>query len=322
MISLSQITVRLIEEEILPRAWALGCEVHTLKNGATVIDMGINAPGSHEAALLFTRVTLGGLGLVEYTHFREGRIELPAVRVTLARPQEASLSAQFSAWKIKPTGKYNLAGFGSGPARAISQNDSIARMWPYKDSFDKTALALQMAELPDEALAEEVAAACQVEPANVYLLAARTGSLVGCVQIAARMPEVSLWGLGFNGFPLEAVKSFTGYGVVPPTVTDDLIAMDRVNTSTLYGSLASYIVDCEDEEIEKVLPNMAFSGTKHYGQSFAALFDAGKRDVFQMEVTVHKVAVIELNNLRTGKSFRAGEFNDEMLSRSFFENTL
>lgn len=322
MLSLSENTCRLIEERILPFLWELGCESHTLKNGARVIDMGVRAPGGYEAARLFTLVTLGALGDVSYGKMTVGKRELESVEVRLDRPHEAALSSQFSAWKIKPSGVYNLPGFGSGPARAIAYRDGIARMWPYRDHFEKTALALQTAELPDESIADEVATACDIRPENVYLLAAKTGSLVGCVQIAARMAEVSLWGLGYFGFPLEKVKSFSGSAAVPPVIDDELIAMDRVNSSTLYGSVARYVVDCEDAEIETVLPRMTFSGTVHNQKTFAELYDAAQRDIFLMDTDVHKVARIEMTNLKSGKTFAAGAVDAEMLQKSYFSNTL
>ncbi len=322
MYSLSESTCNLIESQILSRLYELNCEAHTLKNGATVVDMGVHAPGGWEAARLFTLVTLSGLGEVGFSRMRIGGVEAPAVDVTLSRPQEASLSSQFSAWKIAPCGKYRLAGFGSGPARAIAYDDGIAKMWHYRDSYHKTALAIQSAELPSEALAEEISARCGVETKNVYILAATTGSLVGCVQISARMPEVSLWGLGFRGFPLDAVKSFSGSAPVPPVTSDELIAMDRVNSATLYGSVARYVVDCADEEIARVMPHMAFSNTRHFGRRFAEIYDEAERDIFKMDVDVHKVAVIEITNLRSGKTFRAGRVGEEMLQKSFFENTL
>ncbi len=318
MLSLSENAVRLIEEQILPHQWELNCKSRLLSNGATVIDMGIDVPGGWEAARLFTLVTLGGIGDVSYASMAVGGRLLESVEVRLDRPQEAALSSQFSAWKLRPSGSYRLPGFGSGPARAIAYHDSIAQMWPYRDRFEKTALALQTAELPDESLAEEVAGACAVRPENVYLLAAKTGSLVGCVQIAARMAEVSLWGLGFQGFPLDRVLSFSGSAAIPPVISDELTAMDRVNSSTLYGSVARYVVDCEDAEIERVLPHMVFSGTKHNGKTFAELYDAAERDIFRMDTDVHKVAAIELNNLKTGRTFRAGAIDADMLLHSYF----
>lgn len=322
MLSLSRNTCRLIEERILPRLWELGCEKHMLHNGACVVDMGVSAPGGWEAARLFTLVTLGALGDVSYGRMRVGGRELDSVEVRLDRPQEAALSSQFSAWKIKPSGAYRLPGFGSGPARAIAYRDGIAKMWPYRDRFEKTALALQTAELPDESVADEVAQACGVKPENVYLLAAKTGSLVGCVQIAARMAEVSLWGLGYNGFPLEKVRTFSGSAAIPPVIGDELIAMDRVNSSTLYGSVAKYVVCCEDGEIERVLPHMAFSGTAHNGKTFAELYDAAERDIFKMDTDVHKVARIELFNQNSGRTFSAGQIDADMLLKSYFSNTL
>ncbi len=322
MLSLSQNTCRLIEERILPRLWELGCERHTLKNGTNIIDMGVHAPGGWEAARLFTLVTLGALGEVAFGKIHVGARELESVEIRLDHPQEAALSSQFSAWKIKPSGAYKLPGFGSGPARAIAYHDGIAKMWPYHDKFEKTALALQTAALPDESVADEVAQACGVKPENVYLLAAKTGSLVGCVQIAARMAEVSLWGLGYNGFPLEKVKSFSGSAAIPPVIEDELIAMDRVNSSTLYGSVAKYVVYCRDEEIERVLPHMVFSGTEHNGKTFAELYDAAGRDIFKMDTNVHKVARIELTNQKTGRTFFAGQTDADMLLKSYFFNTL
>ncbi|MEN6339186.1 MAG: methenyltetrahydromethanopterin cyclohydrolase, partial [Clostridiaceae bacterium] len=103
---------------------------------------------------------------------------------------------------------------------------------------------------------------------------------------------------------------------------DELIAMDRVNSSTLYGSVARYVVDCEDEEIERILPHMAFSGTKHNKKTFAELYDAAERDIFKMDTDVHKVARIEMTNLKTGKTFFAGALDAEMLMKSYFQNTL
>jgi len=322
MFSLSKQTVELIEKEIRPRLWELNCEEHRLESGALVIDMGINVPGSWEAGRLFTLVTLGAQGEVTFGTMQVGDHEIPSVNVYLARPHEAALSAQFSAWKVAPSGEYNLPGFASGPARAISYDDSIARMWPYRDKYEKTVLAVQTAELPGEELVADVVAKCGVKPENVYLLAAKTGSLVGGIQIAARMAEVSLWGLGFFGFPLEKVLSFSGSGAVPPVISDELIAMDRVNSSTLYGSVARYVVDCDDDEIHAVIPRLACANTAHYGKTFAELYDAADRDIFKMDLDVHKVSVIEITNLRTGRTFKQGNICPEMLLKSFYENTL
>lgn len=318
MFSISKNTVKLIREQILPYAEELNCRTHTLKNGATVIDMGIEAGGSYEAARLFTLVTLGGLGTVSYGTYSLGDCEVPSVEVTVPHPQVACLSSQFSCWKLAPSGEYQLPGFASGPARAITHNDSVSKLWHYQDAFPETALALQTCELPDEAFAQSVADACHIQPDGVYLLAATTGSLVGSVQICARMPEVSMWGLNFKGFDIGKVIACKGYGPVAPCIKDELKAMDRVNASCLYGAVIRYLVDCEDCELEGLAEKLVFGNTAHSGRRFSDIYEESGRDIFKMDLEVHKVAEIELNNLRTGSTFRAGKRNLEMLKDSFF----
>lgn len=318
MFSISELTVKFIRKRILPHVEQLNCRAHTLKNGATVIDMGIEAGGSYEAARLFTQVTLGTLGDVSYGLYDLDGAQVPSVQVTIPNPQIACLSAQFSAWKVAPTGEYQLAGFASGPARAITRNDKVSQMWPYQDKHPETALALQTCDLPDEAFAQNVADACGIDPAGVYLLAATTGSLVGCVQICARTPEVSMWGLGFKGFDVGKVVACTGYAPVPPCTRDELRAMDRVNTSCLYGGVISYVVDCEDSELMGLADKLVFANTRHFGRRFADLYEEAGRDIFQMDSEVHKVAEITINNLKTGTTVSAGRRDLPMLKDSFY----
>ena len=52
---------------ISPTAWRstptlLRCEVHTLGNGARVIDCGVNVPGGYDAGLALSEICMGGLG--------------------------------------------------------------------------------------------------------------------------------------------------------------------------------------------------------------------------------------------------------------------
>jgi methenyltetrahydromethanopterin cyclohydrolase len=68
---------------------ALGLKVITLSNGTTLIDAGINVPGSLEAGRLFAEACLGGLGQVsfirlDYTDPASGNLFwLPSVSVSV-----------------------------------------------------------------------------------------------------------------------------------------------------------------------------------------------------------------------------------------------
>jgi methenyltetrahydromethanopterin cyclohydrolase len=68
MISINK-KAMVVVREILKNAEDLGCQVHKMDCGATVVDMGINCRGSWEAGLLFTRVTLGDLAKVQLGEF-------------------------------------------------------------------------------------------------------------------------------------------------------------------------------------------------------------------------------------------------------------
>ncbi|MEI7884183.1 MAG: methenyltetrahydromethanopterin cyclohydrolase [Clostridia bacterium] len=318
MFSLSKDTVKIVQEKILPKAEQLNCAVHNLSNGATVVDMGIQAGGSWEAAQLFTEVTLSGMGMVSFGRFKLGNIDLPSVNVHISKPQIACLSSQFSSWKIQADEEYEITGLGSGPARALAQNDHIAALWDYQDMNFETVFAAQMSSIPDEEFAENIAKACKIKPENLYIIAAKTGSIVGSVQICARMIEASMWRLNYDGFDIKKIITASGFAPIAPCVNNELLAMNRVNTAVLYGATASYIVDCEDAEIERILNSLAFSSSKFYGREFSDLFDEGSRDIFKMDIDAHKVACIEINNYRTGRSFKVGNLNEEMLSKAFF----
>ena len=62
--SLNNMAAKIVEEEIIPNAEALNVDVIKLKNGTTVIDMGVKAKGGWKAAKLFTDTCMGGMGRI------------------------------------------------------------------------------------------------------------------------------------------------------------------------------------------------------------------------------------------------------------------
>jgi Methenyltetrahydromethanopterin cyclohydrolase len=61
MISVNRNAMRIVKE-VIDRADDLNVRVLRTSNGATVIDMGVKAPGGWDAALKFVVISLGGLG--------------------------------------------------------------------------------------------------------------------------------------------------------------------------------------------------------------------------------------------------------------------
>ena len=319
MFSVNQAAVRIVKEQILPNAEMLNCKVHHLNNGATVVDMGVNMPGGYMAGKLFVEATIGGMGHVDFGRFICGDIDLPSIDVYIDQPATACLSSQFSGWKMR--GK-DMEGYinpiGSGPARAIAKNDVFSQCWSYQDIHHETVFGAQTQELPNEEDAREIADACHISPENVYILAARTGSLTGSIQICSRTVEASIWRIQRKGFDISKVISGTGTCPIPPPVWDEVRAMDRVNTALLYGVTVRYLVDSTDKEIEDVIELLPFSASRRYGEKFIDLFEEGKRDFYIVDKDVHTVARYEITNLASGKTFKAGVIREDLLKDSLF----
>lgn len=319
MFSVNQYAVRIVREQIIPNAEMLNCKVHQLGNGATVVDMGVEMPGGYMAGKLFVEATIGGMGHVDFGRFTLGELDMPSIDVYIDRPQTACLSSQFSGWKMrtKPIEGY-INPIGSGPARAIAKNDVFSQCWTYQDCHHEVVFGAQTQELPTEEDAKDIADACHVDPANVYILAARTGSLTGSIQICSRTVEASMWRLSRKGFDISKVISGAGTCPIAPPVFDEVFAMDRVNTALLYGVTVRYLVDCTDEACERVIHELPFSASKRYGEAFYDLFEEGKHDFYIVDKDVHTVARYELTNIATGHRFCAGELREDMLKESFY----
>ena len=319
MFSVNQKAVQIVREKIIPNAEMLNCKLHLLKNGATVIDMGVEVPGGYMAGKLFVEATIGDMGHVDFGHFVLGKIDLPSIDVYIDQPQTACLSSQFSGWKMR--GK-DIEGYinpiGSGPARAIAKNDVFSQCWEYQDVHHEAVFGAQTQELPTEEDAEEIATQCHIDPSNVYILAARTGSLTGSIQICSRTVEASIWRIQRKGFDISKVISGTGTCPIAPPIFDECRAMDRVNTALLYGVTVRYLVDSSDSEIEEVINQLPFSASRRFGEDFADLFEEGKHDFYIVDKDIHTVARYEITNLRTGNTFRAGELREDKLEKSLF----
>ena len=318
MISVNQSAVKIVKEQIIPRAEEMNCRVHQLKNGATLVDMGVNMPGGYQAGKLFVEATIGGMGVVQFGQYKLGSIDLPSIDVYIDRPQEATLVSQFSGWKLnRKDPETGVDSIGSGPARAIAKNDIFSQSWDYQDIHHEAVFAAQTTMLPDESVAEEVAEACGIRPENVYILASRTGSLTGSIQVCSRTVEASTWRICRKGFNLKNILSGMGTCPIAPPILDEVKAMDRTNTALLYGVIVRYTVDCEDSEIEEVIDQLPFNASRRYGEEFIDIFEEGKRDFYIVDKDIHTVARYEFQNVRTGKTFAAGELREDLMLKCF-----
>jgi methenyltetrahydromethanopterin cyclohydrolase len=166
-------------------------------------------------------------------------------------------------------------------------------------------------------MAQLVADECKIPVENVYILAAKTGSLAGSIQVCSRTVEASTWRICRKGFDISKLISGMGTCPIAPPVKDELKGMDRVNTALLYGVTVRYLVDCTDKEIEEVIEQLPFSASRRYGERFIDIFEEGKRDFYIVDKDIHTVARYEMTNYATGNTFSAGVIRPDMLTDCF-----
>ena len=311
--------------QMISECEALDIHVKRLKNGATVIDAGVEVPGSMEAGRLFSCACLAGLARVGFTqgnyHTRaaEGASSfwLPMVDVSVNSPPIACMASQYAGWAVK-TDRYFA--IGSGPARALFADEDIFQKLEYRDRFNTAVLMLEGRRLPDEDLAAFIAEKCSVKPDHVYLLIAPTASLVGSIQIAARSVETGMHKLVELGFDIRKVKAAAGLCPLAPVAADDLHAIGRTNDAILYGSQAFFTVAAEDDEVAALIDKVPSSGSRDYGTPFYELFQRCNGDFYRIDPLLFSPARVEINNLNSGRTFRAGTINSTLLQQSLLED--
>ena len=330
MVSVNERAAEIVQRMIAD-AEPLGLAVTRLPNGATVVDSGVKVPGSLEAGRLFAEACMGGLGQVssceltfsETGFFPEnlvssdsitGNMWLPGVTVSVSHPPVACMAAQYAGWALKvKSAQGKFFAMGSGPARALYAGEPLFERLEYRDQADVAVLALEGRRLPPEEAAEKIAKKCNVSPDCLYLLIAPTASLVGSVQVAARVVETGLHKMLEVGFDIGTVLSGLGTCPLAPIAEDDLHAIGRTNDAVLYGGRAWYTVRADDAQIEAVIARLPSSASQDYGTPFYDLFQRYDGDFYQIDPLLFSPAEVSINNLSSGRTFRAGRINGKMI---------
>jgi methenyltetrahydromethanopterin cyclohydrolase len=304
-----------ILDRMSDRASALGISFSTLGNGARLVDLGVKVPGGLLAGKGLAEICLGGLGEVAFLPLRFGDLSLAGVSVAIDNPVVGCLGAQYAGWKIH-RGKFFA--MGSGPARALARTEELYAKIGVRDDADSAVLVLESGRLPNEEVADYVAEKCKVKPERVSLAVAATRSLAGAVQIAARSVETAMHKLFELGFDVSKVVSGFGTCPIATPAADDLTAIGRTNDCVLYGSEVFLTISASDDEIERLIENIPASSSRDYGQLFGELFKRYDGDFYKIDPFLFSPAVVTITNATSGRTFRAGRFDPEMLRTSLY----
>jgi methenyltetrahydromethanopterin cyclohydrolase len=304
-----------LAEKLLDNQDFYGVKASKTSSGATTVDAGVNAPGGFQAGRIITEICMGGCGKAHIGFKNYGDLELPSITVCTDQPAIAALGSQFAGWRIK---EGNSIAIGSGPARALAlKPKEIYEEIGYKDSSDKAVLTLESNMLPSDMLIEKVAGACNVKAENLIVAVAPTASIAGLTQVTGRIVEVGIHKLRTLGLSPRVIRYACGYAPIPPMCKEFEVAMARTNDAILYGGTVYCTVEYDDEAaLQKIVEQAPSRTSKDYGKPFLQIFREADRDFYKIDHNLFAPAVLIINNVKTGKTFKAGEINAGILRGS------
>jgi methenyltetrahydromethanopterin cyclohydrolase len=301
----------------IDRAAELGIAVHTLPGGARVIDAGVNVSGGLAAGRALAALCMGGLGHMEYTTLTIGTETWPGVLVWTDHPSESCMASQYAGWAINPEGYFAM---GSGPLRAKArvERELFAKLG-YEESATRGVLVLESRTLPTADVAAWVAGKAGVAPGAVTFAVAPTASLAGGVQIVARVIETGLHKMDTIGFDVRRVVSAMGTAPLAPTARSDMRAIGRTNDCILYGGQARYTIRAGDDELAQLAERLPATVSSDYGTPFYDVFKRYDSDFYKIDPMLFSPAEVWLTSATSGRTFRGGRLNPEVLRASLFE---
>ncbi len=293
-----------------------GVKVERAGSVATIVDAGINVKGGFQAGKTITEICMGGCAKAEITNRQYGELELPSIFIYTDHPVIATLGSQFAGWQIKENEYFAI---GSGPARALAlKPKEIYEKIGYKDDSDKAIVVLETAKHPPEKIIKSLAKDCNVSIENLALILTPTTSVTGSTQVSGRIVETGIHKLSKLGFDPNTILYAWGIAPIPPIHPKFAQAMARTNDAILYGGIAYYVVAYEDEkELAKIVAKAPSKASKVYGKPFIEIFKEANYDFYKIDPNLFAPAVLFVNNVKTGKVFKAGEINSEALMKSF-----
>ncbi len=286
--------------------------------GHYLIDAGQTVLGGVEAGTRIAEICMGGLGHVTLSSSEATAPWRLGLTVASSNPVLACLGSQYAGWSLNHgEGENAYRVLGSGPGRAIAQNEDIFAELGYRDHAERAIFVLEAPSPPPEPLVESIANDCQLRPKDLVFIYAPTQSIAGTVQIVARVLEVALHKAHELDFPLARIVDGVATAPLAPPGGDFLTAMGRTNDAIIYGGHAQLFVTgpaTDAENLAKLLPSKA---SRFYGRPFREIFDSVMGDFYAIDPKLFSPASVSITAIESGRSFHAGQINPALIYASF-----
>ncbi|GIW99498.1 MAG: methenyltetrahydromethanopterin cyclohydrolase [Pirellulaceae bacterium] len=305
-----------LAQHAIDRAAALNAAVHRLGNGATLIDCGVQAPGSLAAGLVLARLCLAGQAEVQLVNGDRTVWPGPWIEVRTDAPVRSCMLSQYAGWPIEtPDGQF--FGMGSGPMRVRRGKEELLRELGAEDQSSCAVGVVEADQLPDEALVDRMAKECGVESEQLILAVAPTRSIAGVVQVVARSVETCLHKLHVLGGDLKQVVAGWGLAPLAPPTPDLVAGIGRTNDAILFAGQVTLWVHGDDAPWEQLVGLLPSAASGDFGVPFAEVFRKYDLDFYRIDPHLFAPAEVMVINGRSGSSWHAGKVHRELLRRSF-----
>ena len=307
-----------IAEEMMDWSEELKVKNTQLKDGTkSIIDCGINVSGSYDAGLRFVETSMGGLGIARINTEKLGDIPVAFINVTTDHPALSCLISQKADWQINLE---NYTAIASGPAKSLSLK-SVYKKIQYEDDFEVGVIILESDKLPDEKVMQFIKDECSAnfEIEDIVALVTPAGSIVGTVQTSGRVIETAVSKLYRLGFDTTKIVCATGNAPVAPVFKDNLKAKGCAYDSIIYYGSVILNTHGFDENIFKKLPSCE---AKKYGTSFYDILKEVKGDISKVDHDILAPAKIVVNDLDNGTCYHFGQYNPDILLKSYKIKTI
>ena len=291
----------------------LGLDVSYLENGATIIDCGVNVPGSLEAGRRITELSQGGMASAHIGTAEIASIVLPELTVDSWLPALSAYGLQVSV----PLSEIDPAIRISGPILARLAD---SRLDVRREELRGTAWGIavvESSELPKHEITDALASLSGLPTNNLTLIVVPAGSVTGVTQIAGRINESVIFTMEESlGIDCSCVSQLLGavpvalptdVGVRFPVTPDDFIH---------YLGRVTLIIDRDlDMDLAQLATKLTFRSTPIYGKLFGELLAAagGVFEAIPGLVDLNKVAQITVINQKSGETFSAGQRYESIL---------
>ncbi len=293
-------------EELIKNKNKYKLKVHNYSKDVTIIDAGIEVKGNFEAGKIISEISMANLGKVNFLEKKIDNKKLGFIRVNLKEVVKSTLASQLAGWYIKLD---NFEAIASGPARAIIKKPKfIFKKINHQEESKNAILILETDTIPNKEAIKYIKSKLKN---NIILICAPINSIVGNIQVSARMVESCIHKMFYLNYDLSKILEAEGYAPIAPLSSDKEIMMGRSNDSIFYGGEVKLnLKNLEDIDPKKIPSN----SSKDYNKLFFEIYKSVDNfyDIDPMLFAPAKIK-IKIKN----KEIIEGEINKDILFKSF-----